>query len=263
MPIETKRLHATSRLVEQATGLHVQRNKAIVGANAFAHEAGIHQHGMLKHASTYEIMKPERVGLTRSNLVLGKHSGRHAFRERITELGFDIDDFALNAAFGRFKQLADRKKDIYDSDIEALLMNDGGDTQGPWFLDSLTVTSSSGAHATATVEMHREGSEPVIEAAVGSGPVEAACTALERITGLNLELIHYDVRGVSIGEDAQGEVTTTVTFNNATYRGHGISTDIVEASARAWLEVMNRILRRREQGLADLGGDKDVQRATV
>ncbi|MEO0575645.1 MAG: 2-isopropylmalate synthase [Pseudomonadota bacterium] len=251
--VDTTRLYPTARLVSSITGMQIPRNKAIVGDNAFAHEAGIHQHGMLKHASTYEIMKPERVGISRSNLVLGKHSGRHAFRERIVELGFEVDDFALNAAFGRFKELADKKKDIYDSDIEALLMNDSGTNDGPWSLGNLMVTSSSSSHATATVSMRRDDADAdVVEAAVGSGPVEAACTALERITGIELELQHYDVRGVSIGEDAQGEVTITVGLNGASYRGHGISTDIVEASVLAWLEVTNRILRRRKKGLADL-----------
>ncbi|MEM7610087.1 MAG: 2-isopropylmalate synthase [Pseudomonadota bacterium] len=261
--IDTTRLYPTSRLVASVTGMQIPRNKAIVGDNAFAHEAGIHQHGMLKHASTYEIMVPERVGISRSNLVLGKHSGRHAFRERINELGFEVDDFSLNAAFERFKQLADKKKDIYDSDIEALLMNDVGASQGPWYLDSLNVSTSTGSHATATVDMHRDGGDSVVEAAVGSGPVEAACTALERITGIELELQHYDVRGVSIGEDAQGEVTMTVMFNGVTYRGHGVSTDIVEASARAWLDVINRIQRRREQGLEDLTPSDDLQHASV
>ncbi|MEM1438812.1 MAG: 2-isopropylmalate synthase [Pseudomonadota bacterium] len=261
--VDTTRLYPTARLVSSITGMHIPRNKAIVGDNAFAHEAGIHQHGMLKHASTYEIMQPERVGISRSNLVLGKHSGRHAFRDRITELGFELDDFSLNAAFNRFKALADKKKDIYDSDIEALVMNDPGGSDGPWYLDDLTVTTSTGAHATATVDMHRGDAPHVVEAAVGGGPVEAACMAMERITGINLELQHYDVRGVSIGEDAQGEVTITVTFNGATYRGHGVSTDIVEASARAWLEVINRILRRREKGLDDLGAGEDAVHATI
>ncbi|MFK8052006.1 MAG: 2-isopropylmalate synthase [Woeseiaceae bacterium] len=261
--IDTTKLYPASRLVSSITGMHIPRNKAIVGDNAFAHEAGIHQHGMLKHASTYEIMKPERVGITRSNLVLGKHSGRHAFRERINDLGFEVDDFALNAAFARFKTLADKKKDIYDSDIEALVMSESVQSQGPWQLDSLTVSTSTNTHATATLEMHRHDEPPIVEAAVGSGPVEAACSALERVTGLTLQLQNYDVRGVSIGDDAQGEVTITVTFNDATYRGHGISTDIVEASARAWLDVINRILRRRERGLDDLRDGPSAQHANI
>ncbi|MEM9172821.1 MAG: 2-isopropylmalate synthase [Pseudomonadota bacterium] len=259
--IDTTRLYPTARLVSSITGMPIPRNKAIVGDNAFAHEAGIHQHGMLKHASTYEIMQPERVGLSRSNLVLGKHSGRHAFRDRIVELGFEIDDFALNAAFDRFKELADKKKDIYDSDIEALLMSDAATAEGPWSMLNLTVTSSSSAHATATIEMRHQQDDIVVEAAVGSGPVEAACTAIERITGITLDLQHYDVRGVSIGEDAQGEVTITVGHGKGSYRGHGISTDIVEASARAWLDVTNRILRRRQRGIED--DQQPQQRATV
>ncbi|MEM7765166.1 MAG: 2-isopropylmalate synthase [Pseudomonadota bacterium] len=257
--IDTQRLYPTARLVSSITGMQIPRNKAIVGDNAFAHEAGIHQHGMLKHASTYEIMKPEDVGISRSNLVLGKHSGRHAFRDRIEALGFDVDDFALNAAFARFKELADKKKDIYDSDIEALLMNEPEQSKGPWHLQSLTVTTGSANHATATLDMQHHDDSPILEAAVGSGPVEAACNAIERITGIALDLQNYEVRGVSIGEDAQGEVTITVTFNGGTYRGHGISTDIVEASARAWLDVTNRILRRRERGLDDLRDEPSAQ----
>ncbi len=261
--VDTTRLYPTARLVSSITGMPIPRNKAIVGDNAFAHEAGIHQHGMLQHASTYEIMQPERVGISRSNLVLGKHSGRHAFRERIEELGFSVDDFQLNAAFEKFKELADRKKDIYDSDIEAILMNAPGEDKGPWQLTNLTVTASTASHATATVTMQSIGSDPsVVEAAVGAGPVEAACTAIERITGVELKLQHYDVRGVSIGDDAQGEVTITVEHDDATYRGHGVSTDIVEASARAWLEVSNRILRRRERGLQGPGRHA-VNTATV
>jgi 2-isopropylmalate synthase len=261
--IDATRLYPAARLVSSITGMHIPRNKAIVGDNAFAHEAGIHQHGMLKHASTYEIMTPADVGISRSNLVLGKHSGRHAFRDRIVELGFELDDFELNRAFQQFKELADKKKDIYDSDLEALVMNDGTRAEGPWRLDTMMVTTSTNARATATLVMVDSDGQTVEEAAVGSGPVEAACTALERITGIELTLQNYDVRGVSIGEDAQGEVTVTVEFNGAVYRGHGISTDIVEASARAYLEVINRILRRREQGLDDKAAETAVRRGTI
>src|SRR5210317_2205809 len=157
--IDTTRLYPTSRLVSNITGMHPPRNKAIVGENAFAHEAGIHQHGMLQHASTYEIMRPEDVGISRSNLVLGKHSGRHAFRDRVRELGFDLDDFETNRAFQEFKKLADRKKDVYDGDIEAIIMNVDNASTGPWTLQSLDVQTSTDSPAVTTVELLGENGE--------------------------------------------------------------------------------------------------------
>ncbi len=243
--VDSRKLYPTSRLVSSITGMHVPRNKAVVGENAFAHEAGIHQHGMLKHASTYEIMRPEDVGLSRSNLVLGKHSGRHAFRERVAELGFDLDDEQLNHAFQEFKKLADRKKEMFDADIEAIIMNTEGGSGGPWSMDELHITAGSGAIAAAAVRLSHADGQLVNEAAVGDGPVEAACKALERATGVDLALTNFEVRSVTVGEDAQGEVTVTVEYNGQSYRGNGVSTDIVEAGALAYLEVINRICRRK------------------
>jgi len=242
--VDSRKLYPTSRLVSSITGMHVPRNKAVVGENAFAHEAGIHQHGMLKHASTYEIMRPEDVGLSRSNLVLGKHSGRHAFRERVTELGFDLDDEQLNQAFKEFKKLADRKKEMFDADIEAIIMSTEGGKSGPWGMDELHITAGSGAIAAAAVRLSHADGPVVTEAAVGDGPVEAACKALERATGVDLSLTNFEVRSVTVGEDAQGEVTVTVEYNGKSYRGNGVSTDIVEAGALAYLEVINRICRK-------------------
>lgn len=243
--VETRRLYPTSRLVSNITGIHVPRNKAVVGENAFAHESGIHQDGMLKHASTYEIMRPEDVGISRSNLVLGKHSGRHAFRERVQQLGFTLDDEALNRAFGEFKKLADRKKEMFDADIEAIIMNASTDgSGGPWTLEELHITAGTGAIAAGAVRLRHMDDRLVNEAAVGDGPIEAAFKALERATGVALELRNFDVRSVTMGEDAQGEVTVTVEYNGESFRGHGISTDIVEAGAQAYLDVINRICRR-------------------
>ena len=241
--IDTTRLYPTSRLVSSITGMHVPRNKAIVGENAFAHEAGIHQHGMLEHASTYEIMLPEDVGLSRSNLVLGKHSGRHAFRERARELGFDLDETELNRAFDEFKKLADRKKDMYDGDIEAIIMNTEGET-GPWQMDELHISAGTGAIAAAAVRLRHADGDGADEASVGDGPMEAAFKALERATGISLNLQNFELRSVTTGEDAQGEVTVTVEYNGQSLRGNGVSTDIVEAGALAYLEVINRICRR-------------------
>ena len=243
--INTQRLYPTSRLVSSITGMHVPRNKAIVGENAFAHEAGIHQHGMLQHHSTYEIMRPEDVGISRSNLVLGKHSGRHAFRERVDELGFSLDEVELNRCFQEFKSLADRKKEMYDADIEALIMNTEAESTGPWAIDELHITAGTGSIAAAAVRMHKQDGTQIDEAAVGDGPVEAAFKAVERATGVDAELTNFEVRSVTVGEDAQGEVTLTVSHEDENYRGHGVSTDIVEAAARAYVEVVNRILRRR------------------
>jgi 2-isopropylmalate synthase len=225
--------------------MHVPRNKAVVGENAFAHEAGIHQHGMLKHAATYEIMRPEDVGLSKSNLVLGKHSGRHAFRQRVQELGFMPSDTELNSAFLEFKKLADRKKEMFDADIEAIIMNTEGGMQGPWSMEELNIAAGTAAIATGSVRLRHDDGRIIDEAAVGDGPVEASFKALERATGIDLKLRNFEVHSVTMGEDAQGEVTVTVEYNGHSYRGNGISTDIVEAGARAYLEVINRICRRQ------------------
>ncbi len=217
----------------------------MVGENAFAHEAGIHQHGMLKHSETYEIMRPEDVGLGKSNLVLGKHSGRHAFRERVAQLGFQLDDVELNRCFEEFKALADRKKDMFDADIEAIILNLDVGKAGPWSIDELHITAGTGSIAAAAIKMSHTDGRALQEAAVGDGPVAAAFKALERATGLDLELRNFEVRGVTEGDDAQGEVTVTVEYNGQSFRGHAVSTDIVESAALAYLEVINRIVRRQ------------------
>ncbi len=260
--IDSHRLYPTSRLVSSITGMHVPRNKAIVGENAFAHEAGIHQHGMLQHASTYEIMRPEDVGLSRSNLVLGKHSGRHAFRDRVNELGFELDEFETNRAFQEFKKLADLKKDIYDGDIEAIIMNADSTSPGPWVMKSLSVTTNTDQPASATVELYGENGETVTRTAQGDGPVAAAFTALEDVTGVHFVLRNFEVHSASVGEDAQGEVTVTVEQDGVTYRGRGASVDIVEAGCRAGLEVINRLIRRARANPAT-GDDPEINRASI
>jgi 2-isopropylmalate synthase len=260
--IDTTRLYPTSRLVSNITGMHPPRNKAIVGENAFAHEAGIHQHGMLQHASTYEIMRPEDVGISKSNLVLGKHSGRHAFRDRLVELGFELDEFETNRAFQEFKRLADKKKDIYDGDLESIVMNAGSASSGPWTLKSLEIQTRTDEPATATIALIGEDGAEVSDSAQGDGPVAAAFQALEHVTGVELVLRNFELHSASIGEDAQGEVTVTVERDGQSFRGRGASVDIVEAGVRACLEVMNRILRREERGAAG-SGDGDSARATI
>lgn len=261
--VDTRRLYPTARLVSGITGMQIPRNKAIVGENAFAHEAGIHQHGMLQHASTYEIMKPEDIGISKSNLVLGKHSGRHAFRDRVRDLGFDLDDFEINRAFKEFKNLADKKKDMYDGDIEAIIMNVDNSSAGPWTLHSLQITSGTAIDATAMLELIDENGKHQEVSATADGPVEAAFIALERATGIDLTLQNFELHSATVGEDAQGEATVTVDYNGQPYRGHGANQDIVEAAGRAYLDVINRILRRRERGLDDKASDSDINRALI
>jgi 2-isopropylmalate synthase len=244
--INTRRLYPTSRLVSRVTGLRVQRNKAIVGRNAFAHEAGIHQDGMLKERSTYEIMRPEDVGWQRTELVLGKHSGRHALRQRIRELGYHLDEAQLQRVFDGFKALADRKKEIYDADIEALA--EAEIHQGPalWTLEAFTCNAGSGTIPSAAVCLwHRDGNI-VRDATVGDGPIDAVFKAIERITGVEVNLKDYTVRSVTVGEDAQGEAQIEAEHDGRTVRGRAVSTDIIEASALAFLQVINRILLRQQ-----------------
>ena len=242
--INTTRLYPASRLLSSITGMPIPRNKAIVGENAFAHEAGIHQHGMLKHHSTYEIMRPQDVGLTRSNLVLGKHSGRHAFRDRVKELGFELSEAELNRVFEQFKLLADKKKELFDGDIEALVLQAEGAAGGPWTLLNLHTSSQSGASASATVRLRHNDGRVIEHSATGDGPVDAAFKSIEAASGIQVSLRKFELRSVSEGEDAQGEAVVYVEYNQRNYRGASVSTDIVESSSRAFLDVINRI----EQG---------------
>jgi len=239
--IHTSRLYPTSRLVSSITGLAVPRNKAVVGENAFAHESGIHQHGMLRHHSTYEILRPEDVGLSRSHLVLGKHSGRHAFRERVSALGFELDELELNRVFEEFKALADKKKELFDGDIEALVLRAGASASGPWTLTELATEARSNTPARALVRLSHADGRTVEKSATGDGPVDAAFKAIEAATGIAVVLRKFEVHAVSEGEDAQGEARVYVEYNHKTYRGASVSTNIVESGTRAFLEVINRI----------------------
>ncbi|MFO0956103.1 MAG: 2-isopropylmalate synthase [Isosphaeraceae bacterium] len=252
--IKTERLFPVSRMVSSITGLVVQRNKAIVGKNAFAHESGIHQDGMLKERSTYEIMKPEEVGVSKTDLVLGKHSGRHALRDRAIDLGYHLNDDQVEALFGQFKALADKKKEVYDEDIVVLIEKLIGDDDmpAPWQLLSLHTTAGTSVLPTATVEIRRPDGEVVRDAAIGDGPVDAIFKAVERVTGVRANLREFVVRSVTQGKDAQGEVTLEleVESDQGSYRGRAASTDIVEASALAYLNAVNAIATRRQRGLA-------------
>jgi 2-isopropylmalate synthase len=247
--INTRRLCPTSRLVAHVTGIAVQRNKAIVGQNAFAHEAGIHQDGMLKERTTYEIMHPEDVGLAQTQLVLGKHSGRHALRDRVLALGYHLDDAQLQEVFEGFKVLADRKKVIYDADIEALAETQIHSGPALWTLESFHTSAGTGTLPMAAVRLVHVDGRKVEEASCGDGPVDALFTSIERITGVKVQLRDYQVRSISVGEDAQGEARVEVEHNGRIQRGHAVSTDIIEASAQAFLQAINRLGMRRQPRL--------------
>ncbi len=248
--IKTERLVPVSQLVSSITGMKVQRNKAIVGQNAFAHEAGIHQHGILQERTTYEIMRPEDVGYVGQNLVLGKHSGRHAFRDRVVELGFELDDDALQTAFNDFIGLADKKKEVFDADIIALVDNRLVETPDRWKLISFHTSAGSSAIPTATLELQCEEEQPLRDAATGDGPIDAVFRALERITEITARLEDFNVRSVSEGKDALGEVRVTINVLGRHYPGKGVSTDIIEAATKAYLQALNKADADRKSGLS-------------
>ena len=242
--IDTRKLYPTSRLLTQVTGQAVPRNKAVVGENAFAHESGIHQHGMLKHRGTYEIMRPQDVGIAETTLVLGKHSGRHALRQRLETLGHTFDEAAMEGLFKRFKTLADRKRDIRDEDLEALALGQDPDAIGPWRIDQLNTTSHLGGSASATVKLCHEDGREIGEAAIGDGPVDAVLRAIERATGTDMVLKRFQVRAMSEGGDAQGHAQLTARHAQRDWNGSSVSTDIIEATAHAALAIVNRIERQ-------------------
>jgi len=244
--INTKLLYPTSRKLSHATGMQVQRNKAIVGQNAFAHEAGIHQDGMLKERSTYEIMRPEDLGIPSTELVLGKHSGRHALRQRITDLGYTLTDEQLNKVFEAFKALADRKKEIFDADVEALAENAlHNTTQKMWTLQAFTSNAGTGTLPSGAVCLWRSDGTLVKDAAAGDGPVDAVFKAIDRITGTRISVLDYRVRAVTTGTDAQGEAFVEAVYGGRKMSARAVSTDILEASALAYLEVVNRVVSRQ------------------
>ena len=255
--IRTGLLYPTSRLVSRVTGLAVARNKAIVGENAFAHESGVHADGVLKERTTYEIMDPKSVGLAKSKLVLGKHSGRHQFRQRLRDLGFRLKDAEVDALFfGPFKELADRKKEVFDEDLAALVESEVSHAPERWRLCRLTVATATGGMAAATVELEDQlTSGHVRDAATGDGPVDAIFHALERMTGVKLHLEDYQIRAVTSGTEAQGEARLEARHGDRNFSGRGVSTDILEASAKAYLNVINRVVgRKAARGSRGKGG---------
>lgn len=252
--IDTTQIYSSSRLLSQITGIVVQPNKAIVGANAFAHEAGIHQDGVLKEAKTYEIMTPASIGLPSNILVMGKHSGRHAFQVRLKELGYDLSAEDLNAAFKRFKQLTDKKRDIYDRDLEAIVADQI--LRIPKKYDLCFINTSSGTLTipTATVEMIVDGVK-ILDADFGDGPVDAAFKAISKITGTKAKLLRFMINAITGGTDALGEVTVRLEDEETEVVGQGSHTDIVVASAKAFVNALNKLeyyksrgIKRREVG---------------
>ncbi len=256
--IDTTQITRISHMVSNYTGIPVQPNKAIVGANAFAHEAGIHQDGMLKHEETYEIMRPETVGLMRSSLVLGKHSGRHAFRVRLEDMGYGLNEEELNEAFSRFKELADKKKIISDADLIALVTDQLYQPREIYMLEGLQVACGTMGMPTATVRLSGPDGEVYVQAAVGTGPVDATYKAIDQIIEAPNVLLEFAVRAVTEGIDAIGEVTVRLEAQNGTihqrtspqsgqksprtFGGHGADTDIIVASAKAYLSALNKLL---------------------
>jgi len=254
--IDTTQIMHVSKLVSNYTGIVVQPNKAIVGANAFAHEAGIHQDGMLKNQLTYEIMRPEMVGVTQSRLVLGKHSGRHAFKTRLSELGYPLNETDLDKAFERFKALADKKKTITDADLDALVADEFYQPSEVFVLDGLQVACGTMGMPTATVRLRGPDGATHIQAAIGTGPVDAAYKAIDAIVQAPSTLLEFAVHAVTEGIDALGEVTVRIEGTNGyhslnaqketersrTFGGHGADTDIIVASAKAYLAALNKLL---------------------
>ena len=253
--IDTHYIYPTSKLVSRLTGFVVQPNKAIVGKNAFAHEAGIHQAGILKDTSTYEIMKPQTIGLESNQLVLGKHSGRNAFKSRLLELGYDLEKEKLNKSFEQFKQLADKKKEIYSEDLVALmseiLVEDMTDI---YEMKYFHVNTGNSILPTATVRLKKE--DKIFEdAACGDGPVDALFNAIDRITGAKVKLSDYYIKALTRGKDAQGEAVVEIKDNGRSFVGKSISTDTLEASVKAYLKAINKMLVQFNRGL---GSQKEI-----
>jgi len=243
-------LFRTSRLVSQLSGMLVQANKAVVGGNAFAHQAGIHQDGMLKDRRTFEIMEPHEVGAG-SSLVLGKLSGRHALRERLAALGYRLDDEDLKRAFVRFKELADRKREVTDRDLEAIVADERQGAAESFHLEHLQVSCGTNLRPTATVRMLLPSGESQETVALGDGPIDAIYSAIQRLTGIKMALTDYRIRSVTKGKEALGEAHVELEHSGRKIRGRGLSTDILEASARAYVAAVNRLrsLSNREKAV--------------
>lgn len=244
--INTEEIMRSSKLVTKITGISVQPNKAIVGANAFAHESGIHQDGLLKEKSTYEIIRPESIGLYSAKLVLGKHSGRHAFKTRLKDLGYAVTDEELNKAFERFKKLADQKKEIFDEDLEALISEGVIKAPEVYSLIDLYITSGLNQKPMAAVKL-KVGEDVIDRIEHGDGPVDAAYKAISAISNTKSRLVKFEVKGITGGTDALGEVVVSLEEDEKTARGHGADTDIIVAAAKAYINALNKLEARKKQ----------------
>ena len=270
--IETTQISRISKIVSNYTGIVVQPNKAIVGSNAFAHEAGIHQDGMLKHQTTYEIMRPEDVGVNQSKLVLGKHSGRHALRSRLAEMGHSLDEVELDKAFTRFKELADRKKTVTDLDLEALIADEFYRPRDVYLLNGMQVSCGTMGMPTATVRLR--GPDGIIHtvAAIGTGPVDATYKAIDQIVNVPCTLLEFNIHAITEGIDALGEVTVRVQSESSSttmdaqseveyirvYGGHGADSDIIVASAKAYINALNKLIIAQTEGTEKVQNDFGV-----
>lgn len=248
--VNTRQIYRSSKLLSNITGVPIPPNKAIVGANAFAHESGIHQHGVIANTQTYEIMNSTDVGIPQNTMVLGKHSGKHALRERLEDMGYQITDAQLEEIFIRFKALADKKKTVTNSDLEALALNRGRVFSGGWQLLSHVVNVGEGIPNTSYIKLAREQKE-IEEVAIGSGPLDASFKAINRITGMDINLESFSLNAVTDGEDAIGEAVVKIRHGDELYTGTGISTDIIESSIRAYVNGINKIAADGRQNGAD------------
>ena len=242
--INTEEIYKSSKLLVSLTGMHIQRNKAIVGDNAFAHEAGIHQDGMLKNSITYEIMTPQSVGIKHSTLVLGKHSGRHALKQRYAELGYALSDDELQKAYAVFTKIADEKKQIFDDDLVAILQDELSTLVETYTLEALQVTSGLNLVPTATVGL-KKGTEFFQDSATGDGPVDAAYRTIDRITGISVDLLDYSIKSVAWGRDAIGEVFVKIAIDGYVFNGRSASTDVITGSVKAYLNAINHAVSAR------------------
>lgn len=239
--VETTEIMKTSKLLSSITGVHVQPNKAIVGENAFAHESGIHQHGMLAEPTTYEIMRPESIGLSKTNMVLGKHSGRHAFKDRLESLGYSLTEDELNSAFEKFKRLLDKKKKIYDKDLEAIVRKESIASPEVYSLDSFVINSGSTITSTAVVKLEKEGNITE-KVAIGDGPINSAYNAINKIVKMDFSLEDFSLDAVTEGEDSQGEAIVKIKYGDNMYTGKGLSTDVIESSIIAYIDAINKMV---------------------
>ncbi len=270
--IDTRQIARVSKIVSNYAGIVVQPNKAIVGANAFAHEAGIHQDGMLKHNLTYEIMRPEDVGVNQSKLVLGKHSGRHALRSRLAEMGHSLDEVELDKAFTRFKELADRKKVVTDADLEALMADEFYRPRDVYYLEGLQVSCGTLGMPTATVRLRGPERSVQVFASMGAGPVDATYKAIDAIVKAPCKLLEFNIHAITEGIDALGEVTVRIQGENSqqtanaqtevefprVFGGHGADTDIIVASAKAYINALNKLIIAQTEGSQLLPNDYGV-----